>query len=108
MQSTVSSLWSPTNDPVFNFLINTSLIVGGLALVPGIVYVGLWIIAVVIGVAILAYFVAFLVWLAQLSPTGSVVAVFLGLTTAFLGVRAIARRWNWVRFRRFLSRLLLR
>lgn len=84
----VSPLWSPTSDPVLNFIIDAILIVLGIAIGIGVI-----ISALVLAISLLALALvgSFLLWLASLSTTGTILSVSLVIGTVILIIRHLLK-----------------
>jgi len=82
-----ASLWSPTNDPVLNFLLDTVLVLFGIAMGYGILVTGFYLL---IAVVVLGLSIAFLLWLGTVSPTGTFLAIAIAIGVIYL----IARKFS--------------
>ncbi len=91
---TLGQLWSPTVDPVLNFLIDVVIAVVGVFLAIGIVVSGLVLIGVALIVTLVAIGVQGLIVLGNTSPTGAVVAVGISAWLLYVCVRRLARRFR--------------
>lgn len=94
LQHSLLPLWSPTGDPVLNFLIDALMVLAGLALVPGILAGGLVLIAIVLALAAASVVGMLLVSLAQVSITGEILATAIGAAIVLLLGRSALRRFR--------------
>lgn len=92
--TTLEQFWSPTNDPVLNFFIDTVLVVVGIALVPGIIVSGLILGLIIIGIVIAVYIAIGLVALAEVSATGAIVSASIIGVILYFGGKFIIRRFS--------------
>jgi len=67
-------IWSPTNDPVLNFIIGTVIVVFVIVIGVGIIVSGFYLI---IGFFVIGITVLILTWLASLSVTGAIIAALI-------------------------------
>lgn len=110
--SGLASITHLTNDPVLNFIIIAVLVVLGLALAPGAVLVGLYLmvglIALAIPISLLSFLIAGIFALGQISVTGTIVAITLGALLIWIMLLLIRKAAPWMgsQARRSLSVLL--
>ncbi len=88
MMGVVSPLWSPTSDPVPNFLIDAILLILGIA-----IGIGVFVAALALMIALLALYLAlsFLKWLASVSVTGAILSATIVIGSIILIVRALLK-----------------
>lgn len=97
LQTYGRQIWSPTTDPVLNFIADASLILAAAALWLGVIIAGLVLAAVLFGLLVLGAVVRSLALLASLSTTGAVLAWAIGAGAVFLCVRALVRKMRGTR-----------
>jgi hypothetical protein len=88
----VSPLWSPTSDSVLNFLIDAILVVAGIVIGIGVVMLGIVLI-------VLTLYIAFIVWLASISVTGTILAILIVIGTIIWIVWIVKKDSSKLRYR---------
>lgn len=83
----VSFHWHIASDPVLSFILDFVICLTALALVPGIIVVGLWLIAAVLVLWFVFLLGDGLLALAKLSPTGAIISALIALGIVWLAVR---------------------
>lgn len=84
----IRPFWSPTNDPVLNFLIDAVIVVLGLAIGVGILVTGFFLLIVLL---VLSLSIWFLSWLASISITGAILSASIVIGTIILIVRHLLK-----------------
>lgn len=92
MNTFLGSIWSPTTDPVFNFLINTIIIILGIPVVLGVLFTGLYLAFFSFLLGVLVLVVMLLVGLASISTGGAILATVIGIGIIILIVRYFAKK----------------
>jgi hypothetical protein len=84
----LAPLWSPTKDPVLNFLIDAIIVVVALALSVGIVISGFFLI---IAIAVIRIVASLLILLASVSVTGAIISASIVIGSIILIVRTLLK-----------------
>jgi len=93
----LKNLWSPTGDPVLNVIIDSVLVVVGLAVMVGIFISGLVLILLSCIIGLIAYFIIFAVWAGEQIKAMSVTGVIVWY--GFVGITSfVVLRWFFQKY----------